>query len=70
MGYEFDVNSKRLSDDQIKALNSVNADALVETFTAKQLVHYESIKHSNPTNYNKHIGGWTNRLERLKNYKP
>ena len=65
LGYNFEVNSNKLTDEQIDALNKINPDIFVEKFTDHQLEHYESIKKTNRSNYDEHIHGWKNRLNKL-----
>jgi lysozyme family protein len=69
MGYNFEINNKNFTREQVDAINSVDPDLLVEIFTSYELKHFESIKRTNPANYNDHIKGWKNRLNRLNNYK-
>ncbi len=66
LGYSFEINWKKLNDEQIKAINSVNSDALTNNFLDEQMKHYENIKYTNPSNYYDHIKGWRDRVNKLR----
>jgi len=65
-GYKFDVNGKKLTDEQVKAANSVDPNDLTNKFLDEQMKYYENIKNTNSANYNSHIKGWRNRVNKLR----
>ena len=60
LGYNFEVNSRPLTDEQIDALNSVDGNEATNTFLDYQQEYYDSL--DNDT----FIDGWTNRVNELR----
>ncbi|MBK9327720.1 MAG: hypothetical protein IPM95_00105 [Sphingobacteriales bacterium] len=62
-GTTYSIDAKKLTDDQINTLNTLDADEFTEEFKTQQLNYYESLSGSKV--YNANIKGWKNRLDKL-----
>ncbi|NCT16960.1 MAG: hypothetical protein COZ75_03545 [Flavobacteriaceae bacterium CG_4_8_14_3_um_filter_34_10] len=65
LGYEFDINSSKLSKDQIEAVNTVDQNKLLNGFLDYQQSYYDNLSEKRPKD-KKFIKGWTNRVDRLR----
>lgn len=59
LGFQFDINSKQLSNGEIKAINTSDPDGLINYFLYFQTSYYKSL-HSK-----KYERGWLNRVNEL-----
>ena len=64
LGYDFKVNSGKLSDEQLEAVNIVDKDTFLNRFLDHQQSYYNRISQKGENK--KYIKGWTNRVNRLR----
>lgn len=65
---KFPLNNSEFSGEEVAAINSANADKLIEKFVEYQNEYYDGLVKSNPDKFTKYINGWKNRTARLTGF--